>query len=390
MSFPYHDRLWSGVADFIAARARPGESILAPDIFWYRLPRIYRYPNTFLHPDADYDWAIVHKGELGFLSRRVLERVVAGRAVFANDVFVIWQREGDCAPLSDDDAHLRTFRERLAACIGDGIPQPPPSTGAPLLPDPGAITSFRTLSEREIEHAMDMLWTKGGYAYETVRDRVHSAELDRYVGEFLGDSADRDLLDLCCGDGRLKGISDTARVTGVDISSVAVQRARERHAERANFRFERMSAEALGFPDDSFDDVVLIEAIEHVRDLGAVFAEVARVMRKGGRFLLTGANRDSLNQVLLRRLGTPGFLSTFQHIREYGYAEVTALLQETGFSVLKTAGISLFPYWGVPGVDQHVRDVTDNDPVFVEWMRRLGERVGAEYAYSSVVLAERV
>ena len=380
MSFPYHDGLWTDVADFIAARTRPGDSVLAPDIFWYRLPRIYRYQNTFLHPDTDYDWAIVHKGELGFLSRRVLERLTGGHAVFANDVFVIWQREGDCAALDDDNPHLLTFRERFAACIGDGVPQPAPPTGAPLLPALGAITSFRTLSEREIELAMDVLWRKRGYAYETVRDRVHSAELDRYVAEFLGDAAGRDLLDLCCGDGRLKGISDSARVTGVDISSVAVERARERHAGRPNFRFERMSAEALGFADDTFDDVVLIEAIEHVRDLGIVFAEVARVMRRGGRFLLTGANRDSLNQVLLRRLGIPGFLSTFQHIREYAYGEVIALLRETGFTVRKTAGISLFPYWGVPGVDQHVREITDNDPAFVEWMRRLGERVGAEYA----------
>ena len=93
--------------------------------------------------------------------------------------------------------------------------------------------------------------------------------------------------------------------------------------------------------------------------------------------------------MLLRRLGSPGFLGTFQHIREYGYGEVVALLQETGFTVRKTAGILLFPYWGVPGVDQHIREITDNDPVFVEWMRRLGERVGAEYAYSSVFLAER-
>lgn len=42
MSFPYHDGMWTAVADFVGTWARPGDSVLAPDIFWYRLPRIYR------------------------------------------------------------------------------------------------------------------------------------------------------------------------------------------------------------------------------------------------------------------------------------------------------------------------------------------------------------
>lgn len=311
--------------------------------------------------------------------------------MFANEVFVVWHAEdGGPAALDESSPHLRAFHARLAASDGPGTPPRPPAMGELLLPDPGSIARFELLSEREIAAAMDRLWEKGGYSYETVRDRVHSAELDRYVAEFIGDGADHDVLDLCCGDGRLKGIAESARVVGVDVSRVAVERARYGHAGRPNFRFEQMNAETLRFDDDSFDDVVMIEAIEHVRDLRTVFTEVARVIRKGGRFLLTGANRDSLNQVLLRRLGGPGFLSTFQHIREYSYAEVVALLDEAGFTVTRTAGVSLFPYWGVPGVDEYVRDVTDNDPVFVEWMRKLGERVGAEYAYSSVFLAERL
>ena len=60
-----------------------------------------------------------------------------------------------------------------------------------------------------------------------------------------------------------------------------------------------------------------------------------------------------------------------------------------GLGSTRTAGIFLYPYWGVPGVDEVVRKITDEDPQFVELMRLLGERVGAEYAYCSVVLAQK-
>ena len=46
MSFPYHDRFWTETADFVAERLAPGESVLAPDIFWWRFERIARYRNT--------------------------------------------------------------------------------------------------------------------------------------------------------------------------------------------------------------------------------------------------------------------------------------------------------------------------------------------------------
>ena len=46
-----------------------------------------------------------------------------------------------------------------------------------------------------------------------------------------------------------------------------------------------MRAEELAFPDDSFDAVVSVHAIEHIPDLAGAFAEMARVLRPGGRAL---------------------------------------------------------------------------------------------------------
>jgi SAM-dependent methyltransferase len=151
-----------------------------------------------------------------------------------------------------------------------------------------------------------------------------------------------------------------------------------------------MDAHDLRFVDESFDAVLFIDAIEHVKDAERVIAETARVLRPGGAVLLTVANRDSVNQVLTRKLGYPEFVTNYQHIREFSYAETLSMLEANHLQIEKTRGIFLYPYWGVPRVDEFVREVTDEDPEFVELMRELGEKVGAEHAYCSVVLARKL
>ncbi len=143
MSFPHHDGLWTDVAEFIGARRRPGESVLAPDLFAYRLPGIRRYCDTFLRPDDVYDWAVVHKGELGSLSRPVLERIAKGRAVLANAVFVVWHTGERCSAIPGDSAHLRSFEALLLQQGKSGAPQDLPPWGRLSLP-PGvsAATTF--------------------------------------------------------------------------------------------------------------------------------------------------------------------------------------------------------------------------------------------------------
>jgi hypothetical protein len=84
MSFPHHDRNLTEAADFLRAHIGSGESILAPDIFWWMFDRIFRYLNTFRNPCVDYDFAVVHKGEVARLEPSVLRRTLArGRCVFA-------------------------------------------------------------------------------------------------------------------------------------------------------------------------------------------------------------------------------------------------------------------------------------------------------------------
>ncbi|MEZ3183083.1 methyltransferase domain-containing protein [Streptomyces pimonensis] len=99
------------------------------------------------------------------------------------------------------------------------------------------------------------------------------------------------VLDIGCGTGRftVPMAEKGANVSGLDISRPMLDVASRKLAERglsADLREGDMAH--LPFPDASFDTVTSMLALMHVpvEDRQAVFSEVARVLRPGGRMLL--------------------------------------------------------------------------------------------------------
>src|SRR5829696_7133426 len=92
------------------------------------------------------------------------------------------------------------------------------------------------------------------------------------------------ILDVGCGDGQISrlAVGIGARVVvGVDPTWNQVHVAQER---AGGAFFARSGAAALPFPHDAFDAVVACLVFEHIRDVDAAIAEVARVLAPGGRF----------------------------------------------------------------------------------------------------------
>jgi arsenite methyltransferase len=75
------------------------------------------------------------------------------------------------------------------------------------------------------------------------------------------------------------------RVTGIDMTPEMVAKARASAAEMAaaNVEFLESEAETLPFADASFDAVISNGVIDLIPDQDAVFAELFRVLRPGGR-----------------------------------------------------------------------------------------------------------
>ncbi|SEB73460.1 MULTISPECIES: cyclopropane-fatty-acyl-phospholipid synthase family protein [unclassified Streptomyces] len=101
------------------------------------------------------------------------------------------------------------------------------------------------------------------------------------------------VLDVGCGVGQpaMRIARRTgAHVTGIAISKDQIARATAL-AEGAGLsdrvEFRHADAMELPFPDNSFDAAIAIESIFHMPDRGRVLAEIRRVLRPGGRLVLT-------------------------------------------------------------------------------------------------------
>jgi SAM-dependent methyltransferase len=101
------------------------------------------------------------------------------------------------------------------------------------------------------------------------------------------------VLDLGCGAGTdslvaAQMVGPEGRVTGIDMTPEMLAKARSAAGElgAANVEFVEAEAERLPFPDRSFDVVISNGVIDLVPDKDAVFAELFRVLRPGGRIQL--------------------------------------------------------------------------------------------------------
>jgi SAM-dependent methyltransferase len=122
-------------------------------------------------------------------------------------------------------------------------------------------------------------WQEG---FTAGADPEYEEQILPLAAEELGGA--RAVLDVGCGEGqvaRLAAAGGATRVVGIDPTWNQVAVARERGGGPA---YVRAGADTLPFPDAAFDAVVACLVFEHIRHVDAAIAEVARVLRPGGRF----------------------------------------------------------------------------------------------------------
>jgi 2-polyprenyl-3-methyl-5-hydroxy-6-metoxy-1,4-benzoquinol methylase len=104
----------------------------------------------------------------------------------------------------------------------------------------------------------------------------------------------RDVLDVGCQWGAtcVALARAGARAAGIDVEDDLIEGARIRASEQGvDVDYRRGEAEAIPFPDASFDVVILHDVMEHVRSHRETIADIARVLRPGGGLWLQAPNR---------------------------------------------------------------------------------------------------
>ena len=159
---------------------------------------------------------------------------------------------------------------------------------------------------------------------------------ERYLPEFDGDwtlehlhryllacelATGKTVLDIACGDGYGSAMlaRHAAQVTGVDIDTPTVERARGKYVAD-NLRFLQGSATDIPLDDDSVDLVISFETIEHLMEQDRMLYEIRRVLRPEGFLLISSPDKYEYSDV-------PGYHNEF-HLKELYCQEFEALLQK--------------------------------------------------------------
>lgn len=120
-------------------------------------------------------------------------------------------------------------------------------------------------------------------------------------------AAGKTVLDAGCGVGcGANVLSKHAKlVIGIDYSATALEYGQTHYCE-SNIYFTVMDCRYLGFGDQTFDAVVSSEVFEHIAEYNLFLAEIYRILKPDGIFILSTPNKffDMLDNIGLK-LQTP-------------------------------------------------------------------------------------
>jgi ubiquinone/menaquinone biosynthesis C-methylase UbiE len=145
-------------------------------------------------------------------------------------------------------------------------------------------------------------WSSGDYALIGTTLQI--------VGEDLCEAVDirsgQKVLDIAAGNGNvsLAAARRWCDVVATDYVPALLERARERAAaERLPMEFREADAEALPFPDGSFDVVVSTFGVMFTPDQDRAAAEMVRVCKRGGRIGLANWTPEGFIGQLFKTIG---------------------------------------------------------------------------------------
>ena len=144
------------------------------------------------------------------------------------------------------------------------------------------------------------------------------------------------LLDVGCGSGLfLSRMRDLGwDVIGVELDPKAVRVAQEEYG----LNVQQRNLHDAGFPDNSFDVVTLSHVIEHVADPVELLKECRRVLKPGGKLVVTTPNCESLGHKVFG-LDWRGFEPP-RHFQIFSKTSLSIAAVKSGFNKIKIRSVA--------------------------------------------------
>ena len=154
--------------------------------------------------------------------------------------------------------------------------------------------------------------------FNVADDEDFMQHLNRYA--FAKPFCTGSVLDLACGVGYgtyfLSDKTDISTIVGGDISEEAIKYAQATFANNKT-HFQLESATKTTFTNNSFNTIISIETVEHIKEIDIFFTEATRLLNENGTFIMSLPNKKFFLD--------EGFENAF-HFNEMYYSELNIFL----------------------------------------------------------------
>jgi 2-polyprenyl-3-methyl-5-hydroxy-6-metoxy-1,4-benzoquinol methylase len=178
-------------------------------------------------------------------------------------------------------------------------------------------------------------------------ERVRSAELTnnpsyRYALDLLQapERGGSQMVDVGCGACQMARL---ARDRGWEVTAVDAVPSNLDHARA--FGFEAVQADfnaSLPLPNDAFDHAMMVEVIEHIVNAEHLVGELGRIVKRGGRVLMTTPNNAYYKRRIRALQGKPPDDEGY-HFRFFVKGRLSAMFEQRGFRLEQTRSFGFLP-----------------------------------------------
>lgn len=169
------------------------------------------------------------------------------------------------------------------------------------------------------------------------RNPYYHAALERIYRFFIPEG--QRVLEVGCGSGNLLAALKPSHGVGIDLSGVAIDRARARHVS-SSLSFLKENAEAFSL-NETFDYVVLSDTIGFLHDVQKAFENLQRVMTPRSRLVIN--TYSFVWEPVIRMAQALGLKQKQRQMNWLSNDDVKNLLHLAGFEVIHCEGFMLLP-----------------------------------------------
>ncbi len=163
--------------------------------------------------------------------------------------------------------------------------------------------------------------------YYTTDQNTHSMRYQWYVKKFFMNVHSKKILEIGCGDGGvINFLKETNEVHSVDISASAVSQLKKKGIPAKQVD---ISNESLPYKKATFDYVIILETLEHLKSPHHAIEEIQRVLKERGMMICSVPNPRTEHPLMYPAL------FTFKNFKKY--------LENSGFTIQTATTYGICP-----------------------------------------------